>query len=85
MTRFAGIALHPVRPPTGPARQRLLLVADLVAQIVGDAAVRIHVVEVLVQMLGQKPGDDREIFVMRMRQPRAILLRLDQRQAHARG
>ena len=66
MARLAGIALPQLGLPLVQQRQRLLLVADLVAQIVGDAAVGIDVVEVLVQMLGQKPRDDREIFVMRM-------------------
>ena len=54
-------------------------IANLVAEVVGNPAVRVHVVEVLVQMLGQKPGCDREIFVVRVRQARAVGTRLRQR------
>ncbi len=59
-------------------RQRLLRIANLIAEIVGDPAIGVDVVEMLMQMLGQKPGDDREVLVMRVRQPRAVLLRLFQ-------
>src|SRR5882762_11512336 len=43
-------------------------VADFVAEIVGDSAVRIQVEKVLAETRGQKPGGYREIFVMGARQ-----------------
>jgi hypothetical protein len=62
-------------------RQRLLRIAYLIAQVVGDPAIHINVVEVLVQVPGQKPGNDREVLVMRVRQARAVLLSFFQRRS----
>ena len=65
--------------PAVKQRKRNLRVADLVAQIVGDAAIGINIEEMLMQVLRQKPGGDRKVLVVRGRQPPAISARLLQR------
>ena len=63
-------------------------VADFIAQIVGPAAERIDVVEILMQALGQQKADDVEIFVVMGRQPARVgsaLLRGDQARFIASG
>ena len=47
-------------------------VADLVAQIVGPAAIGVDVVEILVQALGQQEADHVEIFVVVGGQPARV-------------
>src|SRR5215472_8813039 len=54
--------------------QRLLRVAYLIAQIVGDAAVGIDVIKMLAQTCWEKPRGYRKIFVMGARQALAIAL-----------
>jgi len=75
MPGFSGVTLRQFRFPLIEQRQGLLRIAYFVPQIVRDPAVRVNVVEMLVQMFGQEPAYDREILVVRMRQPRTILLR----------
>ena len=72
----AGIQL---RFPLVEQLQRCGRVANLIAQIVGDAAIGINIEEMLAQPLGKKPGSDRKILVVRARQPPAIFARLGQR------
>src|ERR1019366_9412838 len=79
MHRIPGVALLQFRFPLIEQGQRLLWIAYFVAQIVRYPAVGINIVEMLMQMFGQKPGHDREIFVMRVRQPRTIVLRFLER------
>ncbi len=74
-----------LRLPLVHQRQRLLGVAYFVAHIVGDSAVGINIVEVLMQMFGQEPGHDGEVLVMRMRQARTILLGFLQRRRVVRN
>ncbi len=69
--RPAYIACSSLAPP-GEQAQAFRGVADLVAQIVGPAAERIDVVEILMQALGQQKTDDVEIFVMMRRQPARV-------------
>src|SRR5581483_1564570 len=62
--------------PPGQQTKALGRIADLVAQIVRPAAVRIDVVEILVQFLGKEEADYVEILIMMRRQPARIGLRL---------
>ena len=62
-------------PPLQQA-QAFAAIADLVAQIVGPAAVRVDVVEILVQALGQQEADDVEILVVMGGQPAGVGERL---------
>jgi hypothetical protein len=48
----------------GQAIQRLVGVAHFIADIIGHAAERIDIAEILPQMTGQKDGDDGEVLVM---------------------
>ena len=41
------------------------MIADFVAEIVGDAAVCVNIEKMLPQAAGKEPTGDREIFVMR--------------------
>src|SRR5688572_14440293 len=59
--------------------ERVLLVGDLIAEIVGDATVSVDAVEMRAQALGQKPGGDGKILVVRPRQALAPRLRLGKR------
>ena len=47
---------------------------NFVAQIVRPAAVRIHIIKMLVQVLRQKPRHHIEIFVVMRRQPARVAL-----------
>ena len=71
---LASPAVHLVQLLAPPAEQAqtLLLVADLVAQIVGPAAEGVDVVEILVQALGQQEADDVEILVVMGGQPARV-------------
>ena len=40
------------------------VVWDFVAEVVGPAAVGVEVVEMLVEIFGEKPGDDVKVFVV---------------------
>ena len=51
------------------------MIADLVAQIVGPAAERVDVVEILMQALGQQEADDVKIFVVVGGQPARVCSR----------
>ena len=62
-------------PPVEQA-QALGRVADLVAQIVRPAAVGVHVVEILVQPLGQQEADHVKILVVMGGQPARVGARL---------
>ncbi len=62
-------------PPVEQA-QALLLVADLVAEVVGPAAERVHIVEILMQAFRKQKTDHVEIFVMAGGQPTRVGLRL---------
>ncbi len=81
MARRSGVALLQLGFPLVEQEQRLLLVADFIAKVIGDSAIGVDVVEVLVQMFGQKPGDDREVLVMRVREAGGVLLRLFERRS----
>src|SRR5262249_11539891 len=62
-----------------PPRQQFqcaLLLRNLVAQVVRPAAVGIQIVKILVQLLGQQPGNHIEVFVVVRRQPARVRLRL---------
>src|SRR5215813_5188202 len=70
------------RFPLSEQFQRLLWVAHLVAEIVGDATVSIDVVEMLSQPCRQKPGGDGKVLVVRFGQALAVNLSLRQRWRH---
>ena len=75
MRRFAFVAeveftLPPIEKLKGAHRIR-----DLVAEIVGPAAVRVDIVKMLVQGLGKEPGDYVEVLVMMRGEPARVLLR----------
>ncbi len=48
---------------------------NLVAEVVGPAAISVDIVEVLVKLLRQQPGDNVEIFIMMRGEPARISLR----------
>ena len=47
-------------------------VSNLVAEIVRDPAIGVHVEEMLAQAAGKEPAGYREVLVMRLSQPRAV-------------
>jgi hypothetical protein len=49
-------------------------VADFVAEIVGDAAIRVEVEEMLAEAAGEKPAGDGEIFVVGAGEASAVFL-----------
>jgi hypothetical protein len=59
--------------------KRHLCIANLVAEIVGDAAVGVDAEEVLMEALGQEPGGNRKIFVMTSGKALAVCARLIER------
>ncbi len=63
-------ALPPIKKFEGA-----LFLGNFVAEIVGPAAISIEIVEMLVQILGEQPGDDIEIFVVVSGEPARVLLR----------
>jgi len=65
-------------------RERSESVRHFVAEVVGLAAIGINIVQVLVQFLGQKPGNDVEVFVVMCCQPACIGLGLGGRTASGR-
>jgi hypothetical protein len=64
MPRVAVIAGVELRFPLVQKLQRSAGISDLVAQIVGDPAIRVYVAEVLAQSPRQEPRSDGKIFVM---------------------
>ena len=72
MTRAALVAGIELAAPKIEKRQSRGAVGNLVAKIVGDAAVGVDGVEVRTQRPGQKPCCDVEVFVVRLGQPAAI-------------
>ncbi len=79
MLRLTLIHAIQFAPPPLEQTQAFVHIADLVAQIVRPAAVRIHVVEILMQLFRQQETDDVKILVMMRRQPARILLGFPQR------
>ena len=69
LTPIAGVQFP---APQIQQRQGLLAIADLIAQVVGDAAVGIDAVEMGPQPWRQKPRGHVEIFVVRGGQPPAV-------------
>ena len=69
--------------PIVETRQVALRVGLLVGQVVGRAAPGIDRVKVGREPLGQQPSGDREVFVMRLRQPAAPVHRLGGRERAA--
>src|SRR5579859_4544565 len=62
-------ALPPVEEFEGAGRVR-----NFVAEVVGPAAVGVDIIEMLMKLFRQKPGDDFEIFVMMRGEPFRELL-----------
>ena len=60
-------------------------VRNFVAEIVGPAAIGVDIVEMLVEFLGEQPGDDIEILVVMRGEPARVLLRGFRRAARGRG
>ena len=60
-------------------------VRDFIAEVVGPAAVRINVVEMLVEFFRQEPGDDIEILVVVSGEPLCELLSPLRRTLRRRG
>jgi hypothetical protein len=48
---------------------------DFVTEVVGPATIGVEIVEMLMEFLGQKLGDDAEIFVVVRGEPAGVLLR----------
>src|SRR3569833_363485 len=79
MLRFARIhAADFARPPLEQAKA-FRGVADFVRQIVRPAAIRVDVVEILMQFSRQQKTDHVEIFVMVSGEPTRVLLRIGER------
>ena len=79
MSRVACVTRVQFALPLVEQFERSGWIADLIAKIIRDAAIRIHIAEMLAESSRQKPGGNREIFVMRARQAAAIGLRVDKR------
>src|ERR1700757_4935169 len=65
MPRSPAVAGNQFRLPLIEQTQREPRIPNFIAQIVGNPAVRVDVVEVLTQTFWQEPRGDREILVMR--------------------
>ncbi len=76
MAGAPGVHLIQLLAPPGQQAQALLLVADLIAQVVGPAAEGVHVIEILVQALGQQKADDVEVLVVMGGQPARVSFRV---------
>src|SRR6185437_7064494 len=74
MTRSSGIAGIQLLFPLVEKFERDSGISDFITQIVRNAAIGINIAKVLPQALWQKPGGDREIFVVRPRQFAAVFL-----------
>src|SRR5262249_41934102 len=59
--------------------ERCRRVVRLIAQIVRDPAICVHVAKMLTQAAGQKPGRHRKVFVMAARQTPAVFSGFRQR------
>src|SRR5581483_714646 len=59
-------------------------VADFVPEVVRNPTISVNVVEVLAQTRRQKPGRNREVFVMRASQPCAVFSRVLKRRRGCR-
>ena len=62
--------------PAVKQSQSYLCVADLIAEIVGDAAVGVNIEKMLMQSPGKEPARDRKILVVSPRQSRTVSARL---------
>jgi hypothetical protein len=82
VTFIAGVELF--IPPVEQF-QSALCIGNLVAQIIGPAAVGVEIIEVLVQFLRQEPTGDVEIFIVVGGEPARVLLRGLRRTARRRG
>src|SRR5581483_3128868 len=69
-------ALKLTAPPSEQA-QTLFGVADLIAKVVGPAAERIDVVEVLMQFLRKQEARDVKVFIMMGRKPARVFSGFD--------
>ena len=65
MARDAVVASIELKLPLVEQRQGASGIADFVAKIVGDAAIGIDVQEILTKLLGEEPGGNGKVFVMR--------------------
>jgi hypothetical protein len=83
MTRVALVAGVQLLIPLLEQCQRLLAIANLVAEVVRDAAIGIDGVEVRAKLFGQKPTGYVEVFVVRLGQMLAPGASLSQRGATA--
>ncbi len=76
MTRL--LAMSPTVPqilfPGAQQLKRARAVRNFIAKIVRPAAVRVDVVEMLMQIARKKPGDDAEIFVVVRGKPARVAL-----------
>ena len=85
MRRFAFVAeveftLPPIEKLKGAHR-----IGDLVAEVVGPAAVSVDIAKMLMQGLGKEPGDYVEVLVMMRGEPMRIFLSRFGRAAGLRG
>ena len=61
-----------------------LRIGDFVAEIVGPAAIRIYVIEMLMQFFREQPGNHIEVFVVMRGEPARVVLRGFRRAAWSR-
>src|SRR5213082_2841407 len=73
MRRFAFVAEVEFTLPPIEKLKSAHRIGDLVAEIVGPAAVRVDIVKMLVQGLGKEPGDYVEVLVMMRELQRSLL------------
>ena len=79
MARAALVAGVEFPAPQVEKRESLGFVGDLIAEIVGDAAIRVDGIEVRLQIRGQEPCGDVEVFVVRLGQVATVLAGLIER------
>jgi hypothetical protein len=65
MPRASGVTGVQLGFPLIEQLQRSIGVADFIAQVVGDPAIRINIEEILPQFLRKKPARNRKVFVVR--------------------
>src|SRR6476620_1463904 len=75
MRRLAVITRVQLRLPPAEQFEGASGIGDFVAEIVGPTAIGIYVVEMLMEVLRQKPGHDVKILVMVGRKPARVSLR----------
>src|SRR5258708_9788919 len=61
--------------------ERTVVIGNVVAKIIGPAAVGVDIVEMLVQLFGEQPRYNIEIFVVMRGQPACVFLRFFRRAA----